>query len=279
MDPRALLDKIIKDGEAGEATTQRAFAFPRLRPYMPTRRLLWRLVLGMIILARMALRAAHAGLRHAIAPKPAKPQAKPQNEAKTTDGAKTKEDPAKKTKPTLADAAERIVAGALAVLIACVTAIGIIRAAAPHLRPYAPILVSTAAAALIAAAWAVAPAPPRPAAPQAARTDAPDLDAAEGRRLAFLQWLEKTTRGASGIHLGEIHRQLTLLPATKGMPRHHVRPLLDHYGIPVQRTLRVGRIAGRSGVARQAILDALSAPPPIAETNRVEPAGDQHRPA
>lgn len=115
---------------------------------------------------------------------------------------------------------------------------------------------------------------PAPAAESGASLDTP-----EGRRIAFLHWLEKTTRGTSGIHLNEMHRQLALQAPAEHLPRHHLRPLLNHYGIPVQRTLRVGRIAGRSGVSRDAILRALATPPPEAETNPVDPPGDMPRPA
>jgi hypothetical protein len=143
-----------------------------------------------------------------------------------------------------------------------------------------------AAAAILAPQEAWAPPPQNleeaPLAPPAEEAASP-LDTPEGRRFAFLRWLEQTTRGTSGIHLDEMHRQLTKQETIAGLPRHHLRPLLQHYQIPVQRTLRVGAVAGRTGVSRQAIEDAFAeaaaAAPPAVATTPVEPSVDLPRPA
>lgn|GEM_PF-6062388 len=101
-----------------------------------------------------------------------------------------------------------------------------------------------------------------------------DPDTPAGRRLAFLRWLERETRDAPGIHLDQLHQRLTRIEPANGLPRQHLRPLLQYYGVPVQRTLRVGPVSGRSGVSRQAVLDALAAaetsPPLPVETGPVD---------
>jgi hypothetical protein len=183
--------------------------------------------------------------------------------------------------PTRADRLDAAATGALCALITLPALGGALAALGPHLAPYAPATAAAAAPALLAAAWAVAPQKPQekpktaPApAPQEPRAE-PLPDTPEGRQLAVLRWLEKTTRGASGIHLDQLHLQLAQQDFGKGFPRHYIRTLLEQYGIPVQRTLRVGPVSGRTGVTRQAIMDALTAatatPPPEVESDLVEP--------
>ncbi|HET6634584.1 MAG TPA: hypothetical protein VFH77_06105, partial [Streptomyces sp.] len=72
-------------------------------------------------------------------------------------------------------------------------------------------------------------------------------------RETFLRWLEETTRGAPGIHLSDLYSRLRERPALAHLDDPQLRAVLDHFGVPVKRTLRVGRISGRSGVRRSAI--------------------------
>lgn len=72
-------------------------------------------------------------------------------------------------------------------------------------------------------------------------------------RETFLRWLEETTRGAPGIHLSDLYSRLRERPALAHLDDPQLRAVLDHFQVPVKRTLRVGRISGRSGVRRSAI--------------------------
>lgn len=276
MDLRTRLDKIVSDAETGEKAPHRALTLPRLRPYLWDGHTLRVLGAGLAIIAGGALRIVGKGLRAAFAgpaEKPAPKEEKPSSEAK---GAKQPKG------PSLADTAERLAVGAFGLLIAGVVAVVVILAVGPRLRPYVPALFAVGVLVLIIAAFVVAPDVPRKP-KRAAEAELPDdlpddaeddpQDAPEGRRLAFLRWLEKETRGASGIHLDQMHARLTKLGASSGLPRHHLRPLLDHYQVPVQRTLRVGTVAGRSGVTRQAIEEAVraaTAAPPLGAEGDLE---------
>ncbi|MDT0377279.1 hypothetical protein RM572_00620 [Streptomyces sp. DSM 42041] len=79
----------------------------------------------------------------------------------------------------------------------------------------------------------------------------------EEHRRRLLEWLEEVTRDRSGIHLSELYATLRKRPALAHLADPELRRMLDHYQVPVQRTLRVGTVAGRTGVARTAVLDLL----------------------
>lgn len=69
----------------------------------------------------------------------------------------------------------------------------------------------------------------------------------------LLRWLETATRNTSGIHLSNLYARLRRRPALAGLSDPQLRAVLDHFEVPVARTLRVGRITGRSGVRRRTI--------------------------
>lgn len=272
--------KIVADAEIVGEQPHRALALPRLRPYLGDKRTIRQLRAGFAVLIRGLLRLLRKGLRAAFKGQAKPPPAeagKPATGEETTPGKGKKEAP--KATPVM-DWLEQAAIGLLAVVVAAAVAVGGATAIGSRLLPYLPIITGITIPGLLIAAWMVAP----PTAPKAATinppgaSEEPCLDTPEGRRLAFLRWLEKTTRGASGIHLGQMHHQLTQQEATAGFPRHHLRPLLDHYQIPVKRTLRVGDVAGRSGVAREAIVlllqQAEQAPPLPVESEGVERVGE-----
>lgn len=270
---RTLLDKIIQDAEAGERAPFRALARPRLRPYLPGKTALKTLAAGLLVLTQRLASVLGKALRAAFREAPQKPPAK---EEKAAAEAKEKTPSPKKT--PVADWLEQAAVGLLCLLVAGVIAVTVVAAAGPHLLPYLPIITSGGLLALLIAAWVVAPEPAPKKDAREARDGPAGLppDTPEGRRFAFLCWLEKTTRGEAGIHLDQMHRQLTQLEPAQAFPRHYLRPLLEHYGIPVQRTLRVGPVSGRTGVSRQAIevllAEAAVTPPPEVGSDLVDPA-------
>jgi hypothetical protein len=109
------------------------------------------------------------------------------------------------------------------------------------------------------------------------RTTAPDEPppAAEGSALAdphtvLVRWLDDLTRGRSGIHLDELHQALTQHPQLAALKRPEMRAWLDRHHITVDRTLRVGAVAGRSGVSRATVDALLKALPPLPESSGVD---------
>lgn len=111
----------------------------------------------------------------------------------------------------------------------------------------APWLMWPVSAWAVAASWrASGPRPPG---------RHPDHDEAEhdAHREELLRWLEAATRDTSGIHLSNLYAQLRSRPALTGLSDPQMRAVLDHFEVPVDRTLRVGRITGRSGVRRRTI--------------------------
>lgn len=288
MGARTLLDKIIQDAETGERSPRRALARPRLRPYLPGKTTLRTLAAGSKVLCGYALK----GLRRAVvavfteqAQKPAVKEEK--HSPEDGKGVAGKEKDAEKKTPTAkatpkADWLERAAIGLLGTLVGAIVIGTAVATVGPQLQPYLPIAASVATLGWVIAAWIVAPEKPRKKPKKSTPAEEPRHppveplpDTPEGRQLAFLRWLEKTTRGVAGIHLDQMHRQLAEQDFGKDFPRHYLRPLLDHYGIAVQRTLRVGPVAGRTGVTRQAVVDALTAasaaPPPGMESGSVEP--------
>jgi hypothetical protein len=90
-------------------------------------------------------------------------------------------------------------------------------------------------------------------------------------RTVLIGWLDDLTRGRSGIHLDELHQALTRHPELAALKRPQMRAWLDRHGVAVERTLRVGRVAGRSGVSRGTVDALLKALPPLVESDGPEP--------
>ncbi|MFI2632610.1 hypothetical protein ACH5A2_19760 [Streptomyces collinus] len=87
----------------------------------------------------------------------------------------------------------------------------------------------------------------------------------------LVRWLDDLTRGRSGIHLDELHQALTQHPQLAALKRPEMRAWLDRHHITVDRTLRVGAVAGRSGVSRATVEALLKALPPLPESGGVDP--------
>lgn len=120
---------------------------------------------------------------------------------------------------------------------------------APHIARFA---IPAAIVAWCVAAWWVAPPVDEPE-PDAAET--PTGDAPQ----AFARWLLDLIGDRPGVHLRELYPAMRKLPGHQDRDDTQLRAALRTLGIPVRRSLRIGIVAGRSGVAR-ADLEALPSP-------------------
>lgn len=147
-----------------------------------------------------------------------------------------------------------IVAGTVAGAVLGAAAVFVVRVAAPS----APALLVAAAI-----AWVVAAQFAAPAKHPEARGEAPPEDPSAAP-VAFLQWLLQTMGDQPGIHLRELYPAMRELPGQKDRDDTELRGALRTLGIPVHRSLRIGRVAGRSGVRRadvQALVSPVGEPP------------------
>ncbi|MFJ2292118.1 hypothetical protein ACIOG7_10455 [Streptomyces sp. NPDC087894] len=121
--------------------------------------------------------------------------------------------------------------------------------------------------------WAALRAAPRTAAepaPEEAPGEDDDAPAPDSRAM-LIHWLDRLTRGRSGIHLSELHQHLTRDPGLTHLTQAGIRPWLEGHQITVARTLRVGSVAGRTGVSRSTIVDLLKTIPPVPESPGFSP--------
>lgn len=126
----------------------------------------------------------------------------------------------------------------------------------------------------VAASWHAGRAPKETAKKQ------PPADAQMDPRAVLVHWLDRLTRDRSGIHLDELHQTLIRHPDLGHLKRPEMRAWLDRHHITVDRTLRVGTVAGRSGISRATIEALLQTLSPLPETTTVEPvvhSSDLHR--
>lgn len=108
------------------------------------------------------------------------------------------------------------------------------------------------------------------AVPAESSAPAPSGLPAPDARAVLVHWLDRLTRGRSGIHLDELHEALTRHPDLAGLNRPEMRAWLGRHQITVDRTLRVGSVAGRSGVSRATIEALLATLPSLAESGPVD---------
>jgi len=281
MGARTVLDKLIEAGEQHPGPApQRAIGLPSLGPYLPTRRLLRRIIGGLAVLAKVVWKAGGTGLRWvAEPPKPDKPQSK---EGEKPKGHKEEK---KDDKAAALDALESAGAAVLAVVIGLAAAAGVASTLWMQIAPYARTAGGVAVVLLLTTAWIVGPkepkagepdpsaaggeAQPEPAPiPQDAEPLTADTVAAAVRQLA-------TPRGWKGAHLDDV---LALLP---GRSREELLEVLATASIPVAEQLKLtlpgGRQRNRQGV-RLAHLPqppaepAVEAPPEAPVEAAPEPA-------
>jgi hypothetical protein len=134
-----------------------------------------------------------------------------------------------------------------------------------HAPDVARFAVPGAVVAWCVAAWWAAP---------PATVEEPAEPAAPDARDAFVWWLLGLIGDRAGIHLRELYPAMRQLPGHEDRSDPELRAALRTLGIPVKRSLRLGGVAGRSGVARAA-LEAL--PSPVGELSG-EPGGDAGQP-
>lgn len=72
---------------------------------------------------------------------------------------------------------------------------------------------------------------------------------APGQGLAL--WLLDAIGERPGIHVRELYPAMRKLPGQEARTDADLKALLKAFGVPVQRSLRLGRIAGRTGVRRE----------------------------
>lgn len=138
--------------------------------------------------------------------------------------------------------------------------------AAGHAPAVAQFAVPAAVVAWSAAAWWTAP----PAVAFEEPVQDPAGPAADDARTAFVRWLLDTIGDRPGIHLRELYPAMRQLPGCERHDDARLRGALRAFQIPVHRSLRIGRDAGRSGV-RKADLPPLS---PTPGEPHVETSGD-----
>lgn len=134
---------------------------------------------------------------------------------------------------------------------------------APHIARFA---IPGAVLAWCMAAWWLAP--PVLDAP----TPAPEVMTA---RDAFVLWLADLMNGQPGIHLRDLYAAMRQMPGHEDRDNAQLRAALRTLGIPVRRSLRIGKQSGRSGVA---LADLQPLPSPVGES-RVDSGGDAGQPA
>jgi hypothetical protein len=138
-----------------------------------------------------------------------------------------------------------------------------------------PVLLWILAPAWLIAAYRAAPppagdqTPPTPA--QAPGEDPPARRPADPRT-HLLRWLLHTINSSPGIHLRELYPAMRQLPGLEGLPDTALRAALTHLGISPVRSLRIGSVAGRSGIRRTDI-EALLPPPENSSGDHHEDAG------
>lgn len=78
----------------------------------------------------------------------------------------------------------------------------------------------------------------------------PDGEQPENPREAFARWLLHTIGERPGIHLKELYPAMRGLPGQERRTDAELRARLKALGVTVDRSVRIGRVAGRSGVYR-----------------------------
>jgi len=97
--------------------------------------------------------------------------------------------------------------------------------------------------------------------PPALDTPTPEPQAMDAHD-AFATWLADLIGDQPGIHLRDLYPAMRTLPGHEDRDNSQLRAALRTLGIPVRRSLRLGGVAGRSGVA---LADLQPLPSPLGE--------------
>ena len=134
---------------------------------------------------------------------------------------------------SLGERAAALLAGGYLAVYSCAHAPDVARFAAPGM-----VVV------WCAAAWWVAPPIAR---------EEPDEEVAEDSADAFARWLLSLIGNRPGIHLRDLYPAMRTLPGHETRTDAELRAALKRLGIPVERSLRIGKLTGRSGVVLAAV--------------------------
>ncbi|GAA2351861.1 hypothetical protein [Streptomyces carpaticus] len=80
-------------------------------------------------------------------------------------------------------------------------------------------------------------------------------------RVTLARWLLGTIGEASGIHVQDLYPRMRELPGQEGLADRDLRARLVALGMPLERSISVGGVGGRSGIRKgdlQALLQGLS---------------------
>lgn len=122
------------------------------------------------------------------------------------------------------------------------------------------VTAPAAAGAWLLAAWTLAPRADWPPTPEPEGEE-------QGPAAAFTRWLLDLMADRPGVHLYELYPAMRTLPGHEHHDDAALRLALRALGIPVERSMRVGAVAGRSGVYRAAL-------PPLPSPHG-EPCGER----
>ena len=135
-----------------------------------------------------------------------------------------------------------------------------------HASRIPPFAVPGVVVAWCAAAWWNAPPAVAERAPTAKASAPAD---------AFIPWLLDLIGDRPGIHLRDLYPAMRQLPGHEDRDNTQLRAALRTLDIPIRRSLRLGGVAGRSGVA---VADLRALPSPAGESCG-ESDGDAGQPA
>jgi len=143
-----------------------------------------------------------------------------------------------------------------------------------HAPDVARFAVPAAVVAWCTAAWWAAP-PAVAEEPVLEPVDEPEEEPAMDPREAFTGWLLDQIGDRPGIHLRRLYPAMRSLPGHEDRTDAQLRAALRTLDIPVERSLRIGVVAGRSGIRRTDLLTL----PPTEPAGHGEPDGDAGQPA
>lgn len=136
-----------------------------------------------------------------------------------------------------------------------------------ELGPLRGLSAAAAGAAWAVQAWRRAPEPPEPP------------DPADIRREAYLRFFDAIIGDRNGVHLAELYDTMRRYPHWAAWTDEQLRALLNDLRVPVQRTMSVSGVTGRSGIRRSDVRALMTgvhvpSPPPTANPSpRGEEAG------
>ncbi|MET8401402.1 hypothetical protein [Streptomyces sp900116325] len=78
----------------------------------------------------------------------------------------------------------------------------------------------------------------------------------------FLLGIQHLIGDRPGIHLRQLYDEFQARPAAAHLDDTRLRALLNHCGVPIAKSLRIGETTGRSGI-KATDIEALLSPTPV----------------